>query len=131
ETGPLDPALVHAQQHIGPVAGFGSTRARVDGKKCVGTIVFSGKELAQLEFFQSPDDSRMLGYHLLLSLAPRAQIVLFICKLLQSLEIVDLTLQFAHRIEQTLESRDFFDVSLGLLAVGPEITRSHAGFKSP
>ncbi len=42
----FNPALIHAQQHVGPVAGLGSAGAGMDGHERVGAIVFAGKELA-------------------------------------------------------------------------------------
>ena len=59
EAAPLDPALIHAQQHVRPIAGLRPARARVDGEKRIRAIVFAGKKLAQLEFFQLVNETRM------------------------------------------------------------------------
>ena len=37
----LDPALIHAQQHIGPVTGFRATGARVNRDEGIRAIVFA------------------------------------------------------------------------------------------
>jgi hypothetical protein len=49
---PFDPTLIHSQQHIGPIAGFGAARAGVNREKGIGPIIFAGKKLAQLEFLK-------------------------------------------------------------------------------
>ena len=38
---PLDPALVHAHEHVGPVARLGATRAGIDGEVGVGLVEFA------------------------------------------------------------------------------------------
>src|SRR5438552_16215391 len=52
-TASLNPALVHAQKHVGPVARFGSAGAGMNRHKRVRGIVFAGKKLAQLELLES------------------------------------------------------------------------------
>ncbi len=52
ETAPLDPALIHAQKHVGPVARFGAAGAGVNCYERVRAIAFAGEKLAQLELFE-------------------------------------------------------------------------------
>src|SRR4030095_7678390 len=41
ETAPFNPALVHPQQHIGPIARLRAARARMNRDKCIRAIVFA------------------------------------------------------------------------------------------
>src|SRR6185503_12705620 len=55
ETTLLGPLEIHAEQHLSPVLGFSSTRARVDRTNRVTTIVIAGEQhfclsLAQVMF---------------------------------------------------------------------------------
>src|SRR5438128_7393313 len=52
EPASLDPALIHAQQHIGPITRFRPARARMNREERAGPIVFAGKKLSQLKFAQ-------------------------------------------------------------------------------
>src|SRR5437879_176912 len=49
EAVPLDPALIHPEQHIGPVARFGAAGAGVNYEKGVRTVELATEELEQLE----------------------------------------------------------------------------------
>src|ERR1700694_2458370 len=46
KTAALDPALIHSQKHVGPIARLRAARAGMDGEKRVRAIVFAGKKLA-------------------------------------------------------------------------------------
>src|SRR4029077_20611221 len=59
ETASLDPALVHPQQHIGPITRFGAARARVNREKCIRTIVFTENNLANPKFIQFMNEAFM------------------------------------------------------------------------
>src|SRR5712692_6396856 len=52
ETAPLDPALIHAQKHVGPIARFGAAGAGMNCYERVRAIAFAGKKLAELEFLE-------------------------------------------------------------------------------
>src|SRR5882724_295530 len=52
ETTSFDPALVHAQQHVGPIARLGAASTRMNGEECIRAIILAGKKLTQLEFFK-------------------------------------------------------------------------------
>ena len=69
ETAALDPALIHAQQHVGPIARFGAAGAGVNGDERVGAIVFAGKKLAQLEFLELVHETIVFGRDFALGLA--------------------------------------------------------------
>src|SRR5438477_12192121 len=82
ETAALDPALVHPQQHVGPIARFGAARAGVNGEKGVGSIVLTRKELAQLEFLQLMNQAVMFGRDFLLCMRATRRVAFFRSQLL-------------------------------------------------
>src|SRR5215475_7263804 len=53
----LDPALIHAQKHVGPIARFGTAGAGMNGEEGVVAIVLTRKELAELEFLELVQES--------------------------------------------------------------------------
>ena len=48
EAAPLDPALIHAQQHIRPITRFRPARTRMNGDERIRAIVFARKETAAI-----------------------------------------------------------------------------------
>ena len=61
QTAPLDPALIHAQEHVRPIARFGAARAGMNGDERIRAIAFAGKKLAQLEFFEFVNEAVVFG----------------------------------------------------------------------
>ncbi len=45
----FDPAVVEAQQHLGPILAFGAARAGMDGHDRAGAVVLAGKKHAGFE----------------------------------------------------------------------------------
>src|ERR1700676_479755 len=62
ESASLNPALIHAQQHIRPIARFGPARAGMNCEKGIRAIVLAGKKLAQLKFLELVNETRALSY---------------------------------------------------------------------
>ena len=77
ETASLDPALVHSQQHIGPIARLGAACARVNCNKRIRAIVFARKKLAQLEFIELMSQAVLFGGDFLLRLSTSSGIAFF------------------------------------------------------
>jgi len=50
--------------------------------------------------------------------------------LLQGIEILDFAFEFGKRIDQRLQTRNLFDVSLSALAIIPKITCAHPPLES-
>ena len=57
ELAPLRPALVHPQEHLGPVLGFRPPCARVDGDNGVVVVVFPVEQHERLGLLQLPLDT--------------------------------------------------------------------------
>ena len=70
EAAPLDPALIHAEEHVGPITRLGAAGAGMNGDKRVRPVVRPGKELAQLELLKLVDEARVFGGDVLLRAAP-------------------------------------------------------------
>ena len=117
EAAPLDPALIHPQQHVGPVARLRAAGAGMNRDECVRAIVFAGKKLPQLEFLEFLHEARMLRRDFLFRRGPRRRIGFLRRQLLQRFKILPLALQFEHRIDQAAQARDLLDFALGALAV--------------
>src|SRR5205814_7646095 len=86
----FDPALIHPQQHVGPVTRFRSAGSGMNGNECVGTIIFAGKELPQFELAELVDQPSMLGGDVSFSLASGSVVRFFGGELLQRFEVADL-----------------------------------------
>jgi hypothetical protein len=56
-------------------------------------------------------------------------VFLFRRELMESVEIVDLALQFVKRVDQRAQARNFIDIRLGALAIAPKIGRRHPRFE--
>src|SRR5471032_1244132 len=95
ETAALDPALIHSQKHVCPIARLRSTGAGMDGEKRVRAIVLAGKKLAQLELGQLVREPLMLLRYFAFRFAARVGIAFLSGQLLKRFEVVDLALELA------------------------------------
>ena len=102
----------------------------MNGQKGVRAIVLAGKKLPQLEFFELMDEAPLLGRDFLLGCRAMGWIGFLRRELAQRFEIRNGALEFAQRIQERTEARNFLDVPLGPLAVRPEIGGGHALFES-
>ena len=50
---PFTPSQIHAQEHFGPVLGFGTPRSSLNVEESVGGIHFTCKHASELELGQS------------------------------------------------------------------------------
>ena len=66
----------------------------------------------------------MLLCYFALRFGASVSIVLLLGQLSQSIEVCDLALKFANRIDERLQARHFLDIGLGAFAVAPEIGRA-------
>ena len=48
----LDPALIHAHEHVGPIAGFGAASATVDGEVGIAAVELPAEEAADFELIE-------------------------------------------------------------------------------
>src|ERR1700738_2986334 len=125
----LDPALIHAQQHVRPIARFRPACAGVNGEKGVRAIVFPGKELTELELLEFVHEPFVLRDNIALGLSTMSVVFFLGRELLQDLEVIDLALELAKWIDQGTQTRDFLDVGLGAFAIVPKIRAAHARFE--
>ena len=125
----LDPALIHAQEHVGPIARFGAAGAGMNGEKGVIAIALAGKKLAQLEFLELVQETIVLGGDFALGLRAVSVVFFLSRELMKRIEIFDLALEFPERIDQRSQTRDFIDIGLRALAIVPKIWRRHPRFE--
>src|SRR5205823_9742307 len=82
EAASLDPALIHTQQHVGPITRFRPARPRMNGEERIGPIVFTGKKLSQLKFAQLMYQTGVLRHYFLLRMTACCGIGFFASQLL-------------------------------------------------
>src|SRR3712207_7213308 len=58
ESAPLDPSLIHPQQHVGPVARLSPAGAGMDRDERVRAVVRPGEKLPELELLQLMQKAR-------------------------------------------------------------------------
>src|SRR5690349_1482823 len=105
QTAALDPALIHAQKHVCPIARLGAARAGMNGEKRVVAIALAGKKLAELEFFELVEETIVLGRDFLFGLRAVSVVLFFGRELMERVEIFDLALEFAEWIDQRPQAR--------------------------
>ena len=120
----LTPALVHAQEHVGPVARLSASGAGVDRKNTATPIVRSVKHQLQFEPLKTPGElgqvSRQVGLDVLLR-----GLVLAVRELEHRLHVGELRLGLKQRLNAALERSRLVDEFLGVSAIVPEIVLGH------
>src|SRR5207248_3416534 len=99
QTAALDPALIHAQEHVGPIARFGATGAGMNRNERVRAIALAGKKLPQLEFLQLMNQAIVLSGDFALGLHAMRVVFLLGRELMERVEIFDLALELAERVD--------------------------------
>ena len=121
----FDPTLVHAEEHICPIAGFCSSSAGMDREESAVFIEFAREEHFELETFQFFQD----GIVLMRDLAKRGQLtfgMLFLFrKRSQDIEIVCLLDESRERLHLCAKRCGFVDDGLGSILIVPEIGGGH------
>ena len=59
ESAPLDPALIHPQKHVGPIARLRPARAGVNRHEGIRAIILAREKLPQLELLEFLHESRV------------------------------------------------------------------------
>jgi len=90
---PLGPAHLHPQEHLGPVLRVGPARAGVHGHERVARVVLAREEPRLLELRQSRLDRGALALEL------GGDRVVLLGELLERLEVLDVGLERAERLE--------------------------------
>ena len=98
----------------------------MDGEERIRPIVFAGKKLPQLEFFQLMNETRLFGREFLFRLRALRWICFFRGELPQRFEIFHRALEFTQRIQERAHARNFLDIPLSSLAIRPEIGSAHS-----
>ena len=86
---PLNPALVHTHEHVGPVARLGASRTGIDREVGVGLVEFPREKLFEFEFLDLSGECVKLLRNLTRGLSLGSSIALLECHFLQDLEIPD------------------------------------------
>jgi hypothetical protein len=120
----LGPAVVHAEEHVGPVAGLGPPRPRLDGEERVVPVELACQEGRDLELVELVPHGRDRPQEL-----PLVNLALAGVREPKELEhhvgVVDLLLERDDGQDGPLERVQLGDVLLGALVVVPERGRAH------
>jgi hypothetical protein len=116
---PLRPAHLHAQQHLGPVLRIGATGAGVDRDDGVAGVVLAREQPGLLQLGQARLDRRALLREL-----SRDRVVL-LGQLLERLQVADVRLERAERVEPPRDGRVLGRHGRGVRLVVPEAGRLH------
>src|SRR5580658_7317164 len=126
EAAALRPAVVHAQQHVAPVAGLGAARSRLYREERVVPVELAGEERRDLQLVELVGHGRDAPLELLLvGLAVGA--VQGLHELQHDIRVVDLLLERDHGQDAPLEHVQLGYVLLGPLVVVPEGGFAHLG----
>jgi hypothetical protein len=71
-TAPFAPTLIHAQQHICPIARLRSARARVDAQNAIALVMRAAKQRSQLKRIHLQIKSTQFAFDLLLEFKLRS-----------------------------------------------------------
>jgi hypothetical protein len=108
------PPHVHAKQHLGPVLGLGTARARVDLQDGARRVVLAGQKGAQLELLGVGLESR----HGALEIG--ADVLALAGELEQRLRFLEERLELAGRADPRRQQRSFLLEFLGAVRVSPD-----------
>jgi hypothetical protein len=122
----LGPPLIHAHQHVRPIAGFRPTRSRVDAQNAVTLVVRAIEEDLQLERIQFLKKLREVLLELGLNFGLRA-FRLGLSQLDHDVKVFQLLLRLEQRINSLAQRIGFFDDLLCLLAIVPKGVPRHQG----
>jgi hypothetical protein len=95
----LDPSLIHAQQHVRPVARLGAAGAGVNRDERIRPVVRPGEELAELELFELAEQASVLARDVTFRARALRGIVLFRRELLQHFEVFGFAFKLAEGID--------------------------------
>jgi hypothetical protein len=127
EAAALEPAQIHAQQHLGPVLRLGAAGARVDGEDGAALVVLATEEAQLLASLQVGLESRDAAHELLQELvvdAVAAQLLAH--ELLGGLEIGEAGLERGEVLKTAFGAAVLCGDPGRLLLVVPEVGGAHA-----
>ena len=113
----LCPAQVHAEQHVGPVLGFGSPGAGVEGHDRVALVVLAAEQRPDLELLDARAQRSDPVFQLLLD----ARIVFGLRELVQDRQVLVLARELVVGLHVVLEAREARQQRFGGRLVVPEI----------
>ena len=122
----LRPALVHAQEHVRPIARFGAARPGVDAHDAVALVVAAAEKDLQFERIKLLEEPGEVLFQLLLDLG-LGGFRLRLAQLDHDVEVFELLLRLEERFGLVAEGIGLVNELLGLLAVVPEVLRRHQG----
>ena len=124
----LGPALIRAQEHVGPVAGLGAAGAGVNGHVSGVAVEIAAEEAGDFEIIEGFFEVVEFFDHFLLGLVSGLAGRFLGSHFVQDGQVVDAGLQSAERFDQPAQAGDFFDVGLGFVFVVPEAGLGHTAF---
>jgi hypothetical protein len=121
------PALVHAEEHAGPVAGFGAAGAGVDAEDAVVAVVGAVEEDAKFAGLEIASERLEVALDFLKE-GRLAAGGFGLAEFDHDAEIVELFLRLAEGFDASAEGIGLLDQLLGLIAILPEAFEGHLGF---
>jgi len=123
---PLGPAVVHSEEHVGPIAGLRATRPRLDREDRVVAVELAAEKAGELELIQLRDENldRLIKF---------TAILILLCagggsdEFHHHRRVVQLPMEGHHSGDRPLQTIEFGDVLLGALAVVPKLRSAHLG----
>jgi len=126
----LSPALVHAQEHVRPIARFGTAGPGVDAHDAITLIMGAVEKDLQLKRIEVLEELAQVLFEFLLDLR-LGGFRLGLAQFDHHMKILDLLLRFEERFGLVAEGIGFVNELLGLLAAVPEGLRRHQGVDFP
>jgi hypothetical protein len=123
----LDPALVHAHEHVGPVARLGATCSGIDREVGVGLVKLAREELLELEFLDLGGKGPEFLGNLVGGLELGSGVAFLKGHLFEDLQIADALLQLGKGAELRLDGGDTLHVLLCRFPAIPESGLGHPG----
>ena len=124
----FDPTLIHAHEHVGPIACFGAAGAGMNCKVGGIAVELAAEQAGDLEGIECFFEIVTFFDHFLLGLAAGVTGGLLRGHFVEDGEVADAGLEAAERFDQSAQTRNFGHVRLGLVLVVPEPGFGHAAF---
>ena len=126
KTAPLGPAVVHAEEHVGPVIRLGAACARLDGEDGVVPVELAGEERGDFERIEFLHHRGHLAVQLARVCFPLGA-VRQLHQLQHHADVVDPFLEGDDGQHGLFQAVELGDVLLGAIGVAPKGRRAHLG----
>jgi hypothetical protein len=119
------PALIHAEEHVGPVAGFGAAGTGVDGEVGVAAVEGAGKHEVKLVAGECGEQV----FVFLLNFLMAGGVAFFFGHLDEDFEVLGAGVETGEGFDAAFDAVDLVDDFAGVALVVPEARGGHAFFE--